>query len=305
MFIQDIHEMKCDKCGASAVLFQRYSGLHLCKAHFFADVEKKIKKEVRKERIEGTLAVAFSGGKDSAVVLAILSDLLSRRSVDIVAITIDEGIAGYRDKALESAAMLVAELGVTWQVASFEEYFDARVDRLDERPCTVCGILRRSLLNRLAKTVGASTLATGHNLDDEAQTVLMNYLRGDMDRLLRLDHPAKEGLVRRVKPLKYVPEKEVALYAVLRGIPISLDECRYSAGVFRAEVRSVLNELEPKHAGTKYALVKGLERILGLTQREPFQLGHCVQCGEPAVKALCQSCKILSGLQSREDESAK
>ena len=297
--------MKCDKCGASAVLFQRYSGLHLCKAHFFADVEKKIKKEVRKERIEGTLAVAFSGGKDSAVVLAVLSDLLSRRGVDIVAITIDEGIAGYRDKALESAAMLVAELGLTWQVASFEEYFDARVDRLDERPCTVCGILRRSLLNRLAKTVGASALATGHNLDDEAQTVLMNYLRGDMDRLLRLDHPAKEGLVRRVKPLKYVPEKEVALYAVLRGIPISLDECRYSAGVFRAEVRSVLNELELKHAGTKYALVKGLERILALTQREPFQLEHCVQCGEPAVKALCQSCEILRGLQSREDESAK
>ena len=297
--------MKCDKCSAPAVLFQRYSGLHLCKAHFFADVEKKIKKEVRKERIEGTLAVAFSGGKDSAVVLAVLSDLFSRRGVEIVAITIDEGIAGYRDKALESAAMLVAELGVRWRVASFEEYFDVRVDRLNERPCTVCGILRRSLLNRMAKAVGASTLATGHNLDDEAQTVLMNYLRGDIDRLLRLDHPAKEGLVRRVKPLKYVPEKEVALYAVLRGIPISLDECRYSAGVFRAEVRSVLNELEPRHTGTKYALVNGLERILGLTRREPFQLGHCVQCGEPAVKALCQSCEILRGLQSRGDEAPK
>jgi uncharacterized protein (TIGR00269 family) len=297
--------MKCDKCSAPAVLFQRYSGLHLCKEHFFADVEKKIKKEIRKERIEGTLAVAFSGGKDSAVVLTVLSELFSRRGVEIVAITIDEGIAGYRDKALESAAMLVAELGVRWRVASFEDYFNVRVDRLDERPCTVCGILRRSLLNRLAKMVGASTLATGHNLDDEAQTVLMNYLRGDIDRLLRLDHPAKEGLVRRVKPLKYVPEKEVALYAVLKGIPINLDECRYSAGVFRAEVRSVLNELEPKHTGTKYALVKGLERILGLARREPFQLAHCVQCGEPAVKALCQSCEILRGLQSRENEAAK
>lgn len=297
--------MKCDKCSAPAVLFQRYSGLHLCKAHFFADVEKKIKKEVRKKRIEGTLAVAFSGGKDSAVVLAVLNDLFSRRGVEIVAITIDEGISGYRDKALESAAMLIAELGVRWQVASFEDYFDIRIDRVHERPCTVCGILRRSLLNRIAKTVGAATLVTGHNLDDEAQTVLMNYLRGDIDRLLRLDHPAKEGLVRRVKPLKYVPEKEVALYAVLKGIPISLDECRFSAGVFRAEVRSVLNELEPRHPGTKYALVKGLERILGLTHREPFQLGHCVQCGEPAVKALCQSCEILRELQSRDYKTAK
>jgi len=108
--------------------------------------------------------------------------------------------------------MLVTELGVRWQVASFEEYFDVRVDRLDERPCTVCGILRRSLLNRVAKTVGASTLATGHNLDDEAQTVLMNYLRGDIDRLLRLDHPLRRtGSARQT--LKYVPEKEVALYA--------------------------------------------------------------------------------------------
>jgi len=297
--------MKCDKCSAPAVIFQRYSGLHLCKAHFFADVEKKIKKEVRKERIRGTLAVAFSGGKDSAVVLTILNELFLHRGHEIVAITIDEGIAGYRDTALESAAMLVADLGVRWQVASFEEYFDVRIDRLDERPCTVCGILRRSLLNRLAKTVGASTLATGHNLDDEAQTVLMNYLRGDIDRLLRLDHPAKEGLVRRVKPLKFVPEKEVALYAILRGIPISLDECRFSTGVFRAEVRSVLNELEAKHAGTKYALVNGLERILGLTSRETFHLGHCVRCGEPAVKALCQSCEILRALQSRDYEAAK
>jgi uncharacterized protein (TIGR00269 family) len=297
--------MKCDKCSASAVLFQRYSGQHLCKAHFFADVEKKIKREVRKERIKGTLGVAFSGGKDSAVVLSVLNDLFSGRGVEIVAITIDEGIAGYRDKTLESAAMLVAELGVQWQVASFEEYFDIRIDRLDERPCTVCGILRRSLLNRLAKMAGASTLATGHNLDDEAQTILMNYLRGDIDRLLRLDHPAKEGLVRRVKPLKYVPEKEVALYAILREIPISLDECSFSPGVFRAEVRNVINELEPKHPGTKYALVKGIERILGLTRREPFRLGRCVQCGEPSVKALCQSCDFLKSLRSKDREAAK
>ena len=224
--------MKCDKCSAPAILFQRYSGLHLCKVHFFADVEKKIKKEIRKKRIEGTLAVAFSGGKDSAVVLAVLNDLFSRRGVEIVAITIDEGIAGYRDKALESAAMLIAELGVRWQVASFEEYLDVRIDRLHERPCTVCGILRRSLLNRIAKTVGASTLATGHNLDDEAQTVLMNYSRGDIDRLLRLDDPAKEGLVRRVKPLKYVPQKKSRYTRFSRGFRSALTSAASLLGCF-------------------------------------------------------------------------
>jgi tRNA(Ile)-lysidine synthase TilS/MesJ len=161
--------MKCDKCSASAILFQRYSGLHLCTSHFISDVEKKIKREVRKEKIEGTLAIALSGGKDSAVTLSVLNDLLSRRGIDIVAISVDEGITGYRDRALESAASLVAELGIRWEVASFEQYFGIRIDLVNERPCTVCGILRRSLLNRLAKAVGASALATGHNLDDEAQ----------------------------------------------------------------------------------------------------------------------------------------
>ena len=290
--------MKCDKCSASAILFQRYSGLHLCKSHFFIDVEKKIKRQVRKEKIEGTLAIALSGGKDSAVTLSVLNDLLSRRGIDIVAISVDEGITGYRERALESAATLVAELGVRWEVTSFEQHFGVRIDRVNERPCTVCGILRRSLLNRLAKAVGASTLATGHNLDDEAQTVLMNYLRGDIDRLLRLDHPAKEGLVRRVKPLKYVPEKEVALYAILKGIPINLDECRFSTGVFRAEVRDMLNDLELKHPGTKYALVKGLERMLHLTTRVPFELGQCEKCNEPAVRTFCQSCEVLEKLRS-------
>ncbi len=290
--------MKCDKCSASAIVFQRYSGLHLCRTHFFTDVEKKIKREVRKEKIEGALAIALSGGKDSAVTLSVLNDLLSRRGIDIIAISIDEGITGYRERALESAATLVAELGVRWEVTSFEQYFGVRIDGVNERPCTVCGILRRSLLNRLAKAVGASTLATGHNLDDEAQTVQMNYLRGDIDRLLRLDHPAKEGLVRRVKPLKYVPEKEVALYAILKGIPINLDECRFSAGVFRAEVRDTLNDLELKHPGTKYALVRGLERILQLTTRSPFELSQCARCNEPAVRTICQSCEILEKLRS-------
>ncbi|MGZ8880431.1 MAG: TIGR00269 family protein, partial [Halobacteriota archaeon] len=98
--------MKCDKCSASAILFQRYSGLHLCKSHFFIDVEKKIKRQVRKEKIEGTLAIALSGGKDSAVTLSVLNDLLSRRGIDIVAISVDEGITGYRERALESAATL-------------------------------------------------------------------------------------------------------------------------------------------------------------------------------------------------------
>ncbi len=286
--------MRCDKCSAPAIVFQKYSGLHLCQKHFLSDVEKKIKREVRKARVEGTLAVAFSGGKDSAVALFVLNELLAKSGTNIVAITVDEGIAGYRDVTLKTAALLITQLGIEWKVISFEQQFGIRIDQVSDRPCTLCGILRRSLLNRAAKGIGASTLATGHNLDDEAQTILMNYLRGDIDRLVRLDHGKKAGLVRRIKPLKYVPEKEVALYALLKGIPIDLEECRFSFGVFRAEVRELLNELEANHPGTKYSLARGHEKILQLTQPKPFKLRECVECGEPSVKQLCQSCDALA-----------
>ncbi len=293
--------MRCDKCSAPAIIFQKYSGLHLCQKHFLADVEKKVKREVRKVKVEGTLAVAFSGGKDSAVVLYVLTELLAKSGTKIVAITVDEGIAGYRDVALKTAASLITQLGIEWRVVSFEQQFGVRIDQVKERPCTLCGILRRSLLNRAAKLLGATTLATGHNLDDEAQTILMNYLRGDIDRLLRLDHGKKEGLVRRIKPLKYGPEKEVALYAVLKGIPADLEECQFSFGVFRAEVRELLNGLEAKHPGTKYALMRGHEKILQSTQRKPFELRACVQCGEPSVQQLCQTCDLLAKMQSDQN----
>ncbi|MDD1720827.1 MAG: TIGR00269 family protein [Euryarchaeota archaeon] len=266
----------------------------MCQKHFLLDVEKKIKREVRKAKVEGTLAVAFSGGKDSAVALYVLNELLAKSGTNIVAITVDEGIAGYRDNVLETAALLITQLRIEWKIVSFEQQFGVRIDQVRDRPCTLCGILRRSLLNRAAKSVGASTLATGHNLDDEAQTILMNYLRGDIGRLLRLDHGEKAGLVRRIKPLKYVPEKEVALYALLKGIPIDLEECRFSFGVFRAEVRELLNDLESNHPGTKYSLARGHEKILQLTQRTPFELRECVECGEPSVKQLCQSCDTLA-----------
>jgi len=289
--------MRCDKCSASAVISQKYSGLHLCKTHFVANVEKRVKKQIRKANLEGTLGIAFSGGKDSTVTLYMLNELLTKSGVDIVAITVDEGIRGYRDNALKTAAKLVAKLGIRWHVVSFEKQFGVRIDQIEERPCTLCGILRRSLLNRVAKELGVSTLVTGHNLDDEAQTVLMNYLRGDILRLLRLHHVSKVGLIPRMKPLKYVPEKEVALYAILKAIPIDLEECKFSPGVFRAEVRGLLNELEFRHPGTKYSLVRGQEKLLQLAQTKPFELTECAECGEPSVRELCQSCEALANLQ--------
>ena len=93
--------MQCDKCRGTAVLFQEYSGKHLCRQHFVADVEAKAKHEIRRHRgiIPGDhIAVALSGDNCSTAVLCFLKKLtLNRRDIRISAITVDEGIAGYRN----------------------------------------------------------------------------------------------------------------------------------------------------------------------------------------------------------------
>ena len=143
------------------------------------------------------VAVAFSGGKDSTALLLLLSNLFpAGQDVQLVALTIDEGIAGYREATVQAAEHLARRLGIEHHCISFPELFGDSLDILlkgrETQACSICGILRRKALVVAAQRTGATKLATGHNLDDEAQSVLMNVFRGDLPRLIRnsaLIHP--------------------------------------------------------------------------------------------------------------------
>jgi len=293
--------VRCDKCRRPAVLFQRYSGLHLCREHFLADFEAKAKRAIRENRWVSPgdrVAVAFSGGKDSGALLLFLHSLLSRRrDVSLLAITIDEGIAGYRDPA--HARARAEELGVPHVTVSFREAYGVTVDGIVERKggalsCSYCGVLRRHLLNAAARTEGATKLALGFNLDDEAQTVLMNVLRGDSARLLRGSSPVR-GMVPRIRPFYTIPEREVALYSYLRTGTVDTGRCPYSHNAMRAEVRRMLNSYAWDHPSARFALVN-LGRELGtIGAGIPGGLQVCPRCGEPCGKT-CRSCEILSGV---------
>ena len=301
--------MKCDKCNSPAVIHQRYSGMHLCKGHFKDDVERKIKSVIRRHRMiekNDTIAVALSGGKDSIVTLHILDSLFGRRpDIQLTAIIVDEGIKGYRAKTIETAKEVCKAIGMPLTIVSFAEKYGATLDEMmgqgtGPMPCSLCGVFRRILLNKTAKALGATKVATGHNLDDEAQAVLLNLLRGDVDRLARLV-PARvqPGLIPRIKPLRNVPEKEVGLYALLDELPINFDECPYAGRSMREEIREMLNDFEVKHPGTKYALMRSFEKMSEMLGREWVQadLLQCGICGEPTTNNTCQACKLLEMLE--------
>lgn len=309
----------CSKCRNPAVLEQRYSGQSLCRDHFLRSFVARAKHEVaRQGRLpEGTVAVALSGGKDSVSLLHFLRELtLGNPKVKLAAITVDEGIAGYRGSALDICREVTEAWHVPWHVVRTRDLAGYAIDEyaagtagpkgealpLAPRPaCGACGTFRRAGLNRLAREIGAAAVATGHNLDDQAQTVLMNTLKGDLERAARLaphtevDVAHHPGLVRRILPFRSIPEKEVLLYAVLNGLPLHHEaECPYAARSHRFLLRDMLVQLEEHNPGTRHALVKGAERLKPILQAAlpATAVASCLECGEPTSGERCMACAM-------------
>ena len=158
--------------------------------------------------------------------------------------------------------------------------------------CAYCGVLRRKAINACARQVHANKVATAHTLDDEAQTVLMNIFHGDIMRLAKEKPVTSEVhplLVQKIKPYCEIPENESALYAYVKKIKFQDTPCPYAGEALRNDVRWMLNRMEAKHAGTKFTVLRAMERLrpaLELTaEKEAF--GTCVECGEPSAGTIC------------------
>ncbi|HTT14642.1 MAG TPA: TIGR00269 family protein [Thermoplasmata archaeon] len=298
--------MRCSLCDAPAVVDQPYRGTDVCRSHFLASVEERVRAEFHRQIPRfgaGTVAVALSGGKDSAVALALAHRHFARRpTVRVVAVTVDEGIAGYRPATVQAAQALCRRLGVEQVVVRAEEVLGTTTDRAardlpDTVPCSFCGVWRRGLLNRAAREAGADALVLGFNLDDLAQTVLMNLVHGDLDRLGRMaPHRVRQpDLVPRLAPLAPIPEREVYLYASLRGLPFDHAECPHAGRAARNLFRSMVWQLEEAQPGTRQALLRTRARLVdALVRAEAIGApARCRSCGEPSASGLCRSCEYL------------
>ena len=299
---------RCDTCGEPAVYRERTTGRHFCKNHFIADVEGRVLETIRSRNLIAPgdhVAVALSGGKDSTALLVILSKVLPGVGpVRLTAITIDEGIAGYREDTVRSADTLVARYALPHLTVSFPDLFGGTLDAFlagrEPEACSVCGILRRKALTVAAERAGATKLATGHNLDDEAQSVFMNVLRGDLPRLVRDSGSDSQGrFIPRIKPLMFVSEKEIAVYLMLHGMWADLPECPYAVHALRGEVRRMLATLESRHPGTMLNLMKSKAKIEaqcgGLLEDEAVH--RCRECGDPCSGEICQLCTLKKTLR--------
>lgn len=297
----------CTKCGATPIIIKRKaSGQMLCKECFIESITDKVLKGIRKNKLiekGDKVAVALSGGKDSVMVLDIFNSLYKRNIIDLVAITIDEGIEGYRKHGVEIAAKNAERLGIDHRIASINDYFGKTLDEimLDEKrehgACTYCGVFRRWIINKIAREEGATKIATGHNLDDETQAIVMNYLEGNIDNLTRIgvkSVPKSDKFTVKIKPLREIPEKEIGLYVIARELDVHFEECPYSKESFRGEVGRFIKELSVNHPTMMYSTLKGFDKIQPAIKKEfagkKENMGECINCGEPASHELCRAC---------------
>ncbi|MCL6003225.1 MAG: TIGR00269 family protein [Candidatus Thermoplasmatota archaeon] len=295
--------MQCSFCSNEAVVFLKYNGSHLCDKHFIKFFQKRVNLEFRSElkiRNPVRIGVALSGGKDSSVALYETQRVFGkRRDVSIVAITIDEGIESYRPETIRAAKSLTMKLGIEHKIMKIEESFGTTMDSVSEggrlAPCSYCGVFRRKLINSAGIDENLDYMVTGLNLDDTAQSMMMNIVRGDIARLGRMGpHTVpKDGLVPRLQPLRKIAEKEVMLYAILQGIDFSHSTCPYADRALRNEFRDSIDKWEERSPGTKYSIINSFDKIKTMMPiEEDIKMGKCRICGSPTPGDICQSCSF-------------
>lgn len=298
--------MQCSKCRNKAITYIRYNGKYLCEKHFIEFVERRIKKEIRRQGLpKGIIAVALSGGKDSSVAAYMLNKILKEhRERKLIAITIDEGIKGYREKTIEIARRFCEKYNIEHHVVSFKEKLGITIDEVSKKgypECTYCGVFRRYILNKVGKSMNVKAIALGHNLDDISQTILMNFARNDLHRLARMapHRRLQPGLIPRILPLIEVPEKEITIYAILKGFEIFEGSCPYSKSM-RGEYRKILYMLEERHPGTRHAILKSYNSIYDclVNKFPPANLKPCKICGEPTSQPVCMACRLKARLNN-------
>lgn len=297
--------MECETCGSEAVISTN-NGV-LCSRHFRKRFEETTLDTIRRYRLieKGeTVAVANSGGKDSLSLLYVLSKHF-KDSNKIISITIDEGIKGYRDKTIAIMKDYCRKYNVGYKVYSYKDFTGKTMDSITGMikgiPCATCGVLRRYLINYAASDIKADKVATAHNMDDEAENIIMNLVQNDIEKMIRLGASSgvikDEGFVPRIKPFLFLSEKETMLFSMLNGINAIHTPCPYAGLGFRGLISRKIKKMETQFSGSKRALV---DSMLDIKERRgsssTLKMNRCGQCGFPSSTDVCEACKLKQKL---------
>jgi tRNA-5-methyluridine54 2-sulfurtransferase len=290
--------MRCRRCRGPAVIEIRRHNSAFCKGCFPVVFREQVRRAIRRYEMLGPndrVLVAVSGGKDSLALWDVLLDL----GYDATGLYLGLGIGDYSRRSAEVAKRFAESRGVELVVVDLREEYGFDIPTAGRKgsrsTCAVCGLSKRYVFNRVALERGFDVVATGHNLDDEAATLLGNTLRWQTAYIARQSPalPAKDGMAKKVKPLHRLSELETAAYAFLRGIDYVVEECPLVAGNTQLRYKEAMNAIEATSPGTKAQFFLGyLERGMPLFHGEgDADLIACERCGQPTTGRFCAFCR--------------
>jgi tRNA-5-methyluridine54 2-sulfurtransferase len=318
--------MRCKVCREHAVIDIRRHNAGFCRDHFIEHVRNQVARAIKEFKMfapDDRLLVAVSGGKDSLALWDLLLDL----GYDTTGFYLDLGIGGYSTRSKQACLDFADRKGAKLIVRSLSEEHGFTVPELarltDRVPCSGCGLNKRYEFNRTALEEGFNVLVTGHNLDDEAATLFGNVLHWNTDmlgrqapvleeRLLEHEGSSRTVLVRKVKPLVRLAERETAAYAVLSGIDYIVEECPLVEGNTQHRYKEALTAIEEGSPGTKHQMYFGFlkraaDRFAEAGADADADLVACMSCGAPTVHssegdARCAFCKTKALARRRSEE---
>jgi uncharacterized protein (TIGR00269 family) len=280
--------------------------------YFIQNFEKSVRRMINRFKLlskKDKILIAVSGGKDSTAILYVLKKL----GYLVEAVTINALIGNYSKHNLENIKDFCRQQKIKLYIISFREEFGYSLcyirDVLKSKgmqwnSCTLCGVLKRYLLNKYTRKLKATKLVTGHNMDDVAQSILMNFFRNQLEMSSRLGPITglikDKKFVSRVKPLYLTAEVDVEKYSKIMDFPVKYSRCPCSSEAYRNTVRNLLHEYEQKHHGTKKRIVTWYLRNLRNIKKYYYsdkKMSYCEKCGEPSRKELCMACFILEKLK--------
>ena len=290
--------MRCRRCRDEAVIEIRRNNTAYCKGCFLEVFRNQVVRAIDTWEMVGPrdrILVAVSGGKDSLA----LWDVLLAQGLQADGLYLGLGIGDYSDRSHQVTAAFAAERGatlVTVDLAAAYGFDIPTAGRKGSRStCAVCGLSKRYVFNAAAADGGYDVVATGHNLDDEAATLLGNTLRWNTDYIARQSPvlPAADGMVKKVKPLHRLSELETAAYAFLRGIDYVVEECPLVEGNTQLRYKEAMNAIEARSPGTKSQFFFGfLDRAMPLfTPEDRAEIVACQACGRPTTGMFCAFCR--------------
>jgi tRNA 2-thiocytidine biosynthesis protein TtcA len=209
------------------------------------------------------IMVCLSGGKDSYTLLDILQNLQRSAPVnfDLFAINLDQKQPGFPEHILPE---YLESLGIEYKIVEEDTYSIVK-DKIPEgkTTCSLCSRLRRGILYRTAKEMGATKIALGHHRDDMIETMFLNMFYGGKLKGMPAKLLSDDGQHMVIRPLAYCKEKDIVKYAEAKDFPIiPCNLCGSQENLQRKHIKAMLNEWDKTHPGRVETIFTSMQNVV-------------------------------------------